>query len=59
MKNNQNTTDFSDITRKKISSFRNFLVLFFVKTQKSSFDVFTFLKAKNEKLEIVFANIRV
>ena len=24
-----------------------------------SFDIFTFLKAENEKLQIVFANIRV
>jgi len=59
MKKNQNTRHYSRIKNEIISSFLRILRRFFAMKSTFSFDVFPFLKAENEKLQIVFENIRV
>jgi hypothetical protein len=59
MKKNQNTRIFSSKKNENSSSFLRILRRFFAIKDTFSFDVFSYLKAENEKLQIVFANIRV
>lgn len=59
MRKNQNTKNYSPFKTENNSSFLRILRRFFAIKDTFSFDVFTFLKAENEKLQIVFANIRV
>ncbi|TDD93922.1 hypothetical protein [Flavobacterium cellulosilyticum] len=59
MKKSQNTTNNSSFENENKTPFKRILRTFFVIKDAFSFDVFTFLKAENEKLQIVFANIRV
>ena len=59
MKNNQNQRNYSSIKNENNSSFQRILKRFYAIKDAFSFDVFSFLKAENEKLQIVFANIRV
>lgn len=59
MKNNQNNSNDSSNKNEKSSSFFRILRRLFSIKDTFSFDVFSYLKAENEKLQIVFANIRV
>ena len=59
MKNNQNQRNYSSIKNKNNSSFQRILKRFYGIKGFFSFDIFQYLKADNEKLQIVFANIRV
>lgn len=59
MKKNQNASIFSFQKNEISSSFLRILRQFFAIKDTLSFDVFSYLKAENEKLQIVFANIRV
>ncbi|WP_396171591.1 hypothetical protein [Flavobacterium sp.] len=59
MKKNQNTRHYSSIKNEIIIPFLRILRRFFAMKDTFSFDIFPFLKAENEKLQIVFENIRV
>jgi hypothetical protein len=59
MKKNQNTGNNRAIKNENRSSFLKVLRRFFTFKATFSFDIFPYLKAENEKLQIVFANIRV
>ena len=59
MKKNQNTRNYSAIKNENSSSFLRVLRRFFTIKDTFSFDIFPYLKAENEKLQIVFENIRV
>lgn len=59
MKKNQNTKNYSPFKNEKNNSILRMLKRFYAIKDAFSFDVFSFLKAENEKLQIVFANIRV
>ncbi len=59
MKNSQNSRNYSSKKNENSSSFLRILRRFFAIKDTFSFDVFSYLKAENEKLQIVFANIRV
>lgn len=59
MKNNQNQKNYSSIKNENDSSFQRILKRFYAIKDTFSFDIFSFLKAENEKLQIVFSNIRV
>ncbi|HQK38687.1 MAG TPA: hypothetical protein PLO52_01065 [Flavobacterium alvei] len=59
MKKSQNTRNYSALKNEKRSSFLRILMRFFAVKDSFSFDIFPYLKAENEKLQIVFENIRV
>jgi hypothetical protein len=59
MKKSRNRTNGSPFGNAHNTSIKRMLRTVFVIKDTFSFDVFTFLKAENEKLQIVFANIRV
>ncbi|TRX16188.1 hypothetical protein FNW25_01975 [Flavobacterium franklandianum] len=59
MKKSQNTRNYSAIKNENSSSFLRILRRFFTIKDTFSFDIFSYLKAENEKLQIVFENIRV
>ena len=59
MKKNQNTRDYSTLKNEISSSFIRILRRFFAVKDTFIFDIFPYLKAENEKLQIVFENIRV
>lgn len=59
MKKNQNQKNYSSVKNENNSSFLRILKRFYVIKDTFSFDVFPYFKAENEKLQIVFANIRV
>jgi len=59
MKKSQNTRNFSSTKNENSSSFLRILRRFFTIKDTFSFALFPYLKAENEKLQIVFANIRV
>ena len=59
MKKDQNTRNYSSVKNENSSSFLRILKRFFTIKDTFSFDIFPYLKAENEKLQIVFENIRV
>jgi len=59
MRKNKNTNNYNSFKTGHSSSFLRLFRRFYMVKDTFSFDVFTFLKAENEKLQIVFANIRV
>jgi hypothetical protein len=59
MKKDQNTINYSYKKNESSSSFLRILRRFFTIKDTFSFDIFPYLKAENEKLQIVFENIRV
>ncbi len=59
MKKSKKTTNNSTYKNANNISINRILKMFFVIKDTFSFDIFTFLKVENEKLQIVFANIRV
>jgi hypothetical protein len=59
MKKNKNTKNYNSFKTGNSSSLLRILRRFYSLKDTFSFDVFSFLKAENEKLQIVFANIRV
>jgi hypothetical protein len=59
MKKNQKTRKNSSLKNENSSSFLRILRRFFTIKDTFSFDIFPYLKAENEKLQIVFENIRV
>lgn len=59
MRKNKNTKNYNSFKTVHSGSFLRILRRFYTIKDTFSFDVFTFLKAENEKLQIVFANIRV
>jgi len=59
MKKSKNTRNYSSKKSGSSSSVQIILRRFFRIKDTFSFDIFSFLKAENEKLQIVFANIRV
>jgi len=59
MKKNQNTRNYSSNKNTSKTSFSRVLRRFYDLKEILCFDEFSFLKTKNEKLQIVFANIRV
>ena len=59
MRKNKNTKNYNSFKTAQTSSFLRVLRRFYTIIDTFSSDVFTFLKAENEKLQIVFANIRV
>jgi hypothetical protein len=59
MKKNQNQRNYSSTRIENNSSFQRILKRFYGVKGYISFDVFQYLKADHEKLQIVFANIRV
>nr|WP_315148298.1 hypothetical protein [uncultured Flavobacterium sp.] len=59
MKKDQNTRNYNTLKNENNSSFLRILRRFFAIKDTFSFDNFPFLKAENEKLQIVFENIRV
>jgi hypothetical protein len=59
MKKSENTRNGGTYKNGNNTSIKRILKKFFVIKDTFSFDIFTFLKAENEKLQIVFANIRV
>lgn len=59
MKTTQNTTYFNQESNSSSQSFFGFCKSVFTIKGNFSFDIFQFLKAENEKLQIVYANIRV
>jgi hypothetical protein len=59
MKKNHNTRNHRAIKNENNSSFLRILRRFFTIKDTFSFDIFPYLKAENEKLQIVFENIRV
>jgi hypothetical protein len=59
MKTNQHTTYLKRDCNNSCQSFFGISKSVFAIKENFSFDVFQFLKAENEKLQIVYANIRV
>lgn len=59
MKKNQNQRNYSSIKTENNTSFQRILKRFYGIKSGFSFDVFQYLKAENEKLQIIYANIRV
>jgi len=59
MKNNQNQRNYSSIKNKNNSSFQRILKRFYGIKGSFSFDIFQYMKGNHEKLQIVYANIRV
>jgi len=59
MKKNQNRSYNSAIKNENNKSFLRILKRFYTIKDTFSFDIFPYLKAENEKLQIVFENIRV
>ncbi|HAH56308.1 MAG TPA: hypothetical protein DCM02_13760 [Flavobacterium sp.] len=59
MKKSQNTRNRNCIKNENNNSFLRILRRFFTIRDTFSFDIFPYLKAENEKLQIVFENIRV
>ena len=59
MKKSQNTSNYKAIKNDNSSSFLRILKRFYTIKDTFSFDIFPYLKAENEKLQIVFENIRV
>ena len=59
MKKNQNRSYYSAVKNENNKSFLRILRRFFTIKDTFSFDIFPYLKAENEKLQIVFENIRV
>jgi len=59
MKKNQNKKIFSSIKNEINTSFSRLLKRFYTIKDTFNFDIFQYLKAENEKLQIIYANIRV
>jgi hypothetical protein len=59
MKKNQNQRNFDFIKTENHSPFQRILKRFYGINESFSFAVFQYLKADQEKLQIVYANIRV
>jgi hypothetical protein len=59
MKKNQNKRIFSSIKNEINSSYTRLLKRFFEVKNNFNFDIYHYLKAENEKLQIIYANIRV
>jgi hypothetical protein len=59
MKKGQNKPNYSSTKTRKNMSFLRILKRFYSIKGNFSFDVFQYMKAENEKLQIVYANIRV
>jgi len=59
MKKNQNQRNYSSIKNESNRSFSRILKRFYTIKDTFSFDVFQYLKADHEKLQIIYANIRV
>ncbi len=59
MKKAQNKRNYSNLKNENRNSFLRILRRFFAVKDSFSFDVFSYLKAENEKLQIVYENIRV
>ncbi|AWG22565.1 hypothetical protein FFWV33_14035 [Flavobacterium faecale] len=59
MKTNQKQGKNTSRRRQKSSSFLGLLKRFFSIRGNFIFDVFQYLKMENEKLQIIYANIRV
>jgi len=59
MKKNQNQRNHSSIKNENNSSFIRILKRFYTIKETFSFDIFQYLKANHEKLQIIYANIRV
>jgi hypothetical protein len=59
MKKSQNKQNYSSNKTQKKMSFLKILKRFYSIKGNFSFDVFQYLKADHEKLQIVYANIRV
>jgi hypothetical protein len=59
MKKSQNKINYSSNKNRNHRSFLRMLKRFYSIKGNFSFDVFQYLKADNEKLQIIYANIRV
>ena len=59
MKKSQNQEQNSFIKNEKNNSFTRILKRFYNAKGTFSFDIFQYLKASPEKLQIIYANIRV
>ncbi len=59
MKKNQNKRIFSSIKNEINTSYTRLLKRFFEVKNNFNFDIYHYLKAENEKLQIIYANIRV
>ncbi|OAB26419.1 hypothetical protein FBFR_12945 [Flavobacterium fryxellicola] len=59
MKKSQNKQNYSSNKTQKKMSFLKILKRFYSIKGNFSFDVFQYLKADHEKLQIIYANIRV
>jgi len=59
MKKNQNKKFFNSIKNEINTSFLRLLKRFYTIKDTFNFDIFQNLKAENEKLQIIYANIRV
>lgn len=59
MKKNQNQRNYSSIKNENKRSFSRLLKRFYTIKDTFSFDIFQYLKADHEKLQIIYANIRV
>lgn len=59
MKKNQNKEQNNFITNENNNSFARMLKRFYNAKETFSFDIFQYLKASPEKLQIIYANIRV
>lgn len=59
MKKNQNFRNYSWNENQNNNSFLRMLVRFCAIRETSSFDAFQYLKVGNQKLQIIYANIRV
>jgi hypothetical protein len=59
MKKSEKTINFSSFKNENNSSYLRKLRQFFTIKDTFSFDIFSYFKGENEKLQIVFENIRV
>nr|WP_314897936.1 hypothetical protein [uncultured Flavobacterium sp.] len=59
MKKSQNKRNYSSKKNQNNMSFLRILKRFYSIKGNFSFDVFQYLKSDNEKLQIIYANIRV
>ncbi|MGO4821667.1 MULTISPECIES: hypothetical protein [unclassified Flavobacterium] len=59
MKNQQNKENYHSNRNENNSSFLRLLRRFYSIIGDSNFDVFQYLKVEQEKLQIIYANIRV
>jgi len=59
MKKNQNTNHYSFSKTENNKSFLRILKRFYTIKETYCFDLFQYLKADHEKLQIIYANIRV